>query len=214
MLQINHIKDLKIKECNIKLASVSQTASYALNKDEYVKLNEEFTKLAELYYEHVLENETPIRLLNFTGTMKDILFKNKKKYFCSFANNQTSISYKGDIYPCACFVGKQDYKLGNVNDKTYDAKRVAQYDNSLNVDNKEVCKSCFAKDFCGGGCSYEALITNGNIYEPFEQGCDLIRHTVALSMDLYTKLYKVDKHKLLKIILKSQADIDEFMKTA
>ncbi|MDW7675875.1 MAG: 4Fe-4S cluster-binding domain-containing protein, partial [Bacillota bacterium] len=46
--------------------------------------------------------------------MVSLLHNNKRKYFCGAGRGLVAVSISGDIYLCHRFVGKEEYKLGNV----------------------------------------------------------------------------------------------------
>lgn len=71
---------------------------------------------------------------------------------CGAGYEYVAVTPDGDIYPCHQFVGKEEFKQGNVLEETFDldiARRFA----GMNIYTREKCRDCWAKFYCSGGCS-------------------------------------------------------------
>jgi uncharacterized protein len=47
---------------------------------------------------------------------------------------------------------------------------------------------CWARYICGGGCHSHAITFNGNILEPYNRECVLMRHRIELGAYLHANL--------------------------
>ncbi len=108
---------------------------------------------------------------------------------CGAGCEYFSVTPTGDIYPCHQFVGNEDFKVGNVYDSTYDDILQDKFFEA-NVENKEECKSCWAKYYCSGGCHANAFNQNGDIYVPYKLGCEMQRK--RLENAIYFEYMKSD----------------------
>jgi uncharacterized protein len=75
----------------------------------------------------------------------------------------------GDVYPCHRFAGLEDARLGHLGD--YRAGEINDYHRAV-VENLPVCRSCWARYFCGGGCVYDNLARSGDMHKPDPLFCE------------------------------------------
>ena len=95
-----------------------------------------------------------------------------------------AVTPTGDIYPCHQFVGEEDFLLGNVDDGIVN-KDLQDHFHKADVFHKEACGDCWAKYFCSGGCHANAYHNNGDIYEPFDIGCQMERKRLECALSVY-----------------------------
>ena len=92
----------------------------------------------------------------------------RSKALCSIGTN-LRITPEGHVYPCQCFVGGQDYWLGNVRKKTLEGivqgPRLQQIktDCYQRIERIEQCRECVWRHFCGAGCMGNAYHTQGTV---------------------------------------------------
>ena len=59
---------------------------------------------------------------------------------------------------------------------------------TLSVDDKEDCKSCWARYLCGGGCHHTCALYYGSIKKAPKNYCDFYKKIIELSLYIYWKL--------------------------
>ena len=87
-------------------------------------------------------------------------------------NEYVAVTPQGDIYPCHQFVGEEQWKMGNLNDGTFDQDMKLRFARA-NVYSKENCKNCWAKFYCSGGCNANNYQYEGDILRSHKVGCEL-----------------------------------------
>ncbi len=93
---------------------------------------------------------------------------------CGAGHEYFAVAENGDLYPCHQFVGRENYRLGNIfSGVDAKAKPLTKYFRESHVLNKPKCRDCWAKFFCSGGCHANADLFHGNIREPYEVGCEI-----------------------------------------
>jgi uncharacterized protein len=119
--------------------------------------------------------------------------KSKRYFFCGVGRGIVGISIDGDIYPCHRFVGNDNYKIGNVKKDT-----ALEYKSILNMGvNNNICNTCWARYFCGGGCVHEYTYSaNSEQNIPSEEGCNLIKKSIESAIFVFNSLSKEDKEFL------------------
>ncbi|MDD2497892.1 MAG: SPASM domain-containing protein, partial [Desulfitobacteriaceae bacterium] len=88
--------------------------------------------------------------------------------------------------PCHQFVGREDYKLGNLDSIELNEKLRKHFQNA-HIYNKPQCHKCWARFFCSGGCHANAEAENHDIYQPYQLGCKLQKIRLECAIWLQVK---------------------------
>lgn len=117
--------------------------------------------------------------------LKAISEKTTKTFPCSAGRGSVAVDSKGDIYLCHRLVGEKNFLSGSVTKSTYNSKWTEIIEKEISVDNKKICKKCWARYLCGGGCYginyefHEDISVTPKIY------CKLKKHTLKLALCVY-----------------------------
>jgi uncharacterized protein len=99
-------------------------------------------------------------------------------------------------------VGLEDYRMGDLDngiDLTLQKKIL-----DLAVDNRPVCRECWARYLCGGGCWKHAVDLNGCLEVPDNDfSCEIIRHEIECAMAVNSELKVGDEEILSDLYEKS-----------
>jgi uncharacterized protein len=103
---------------------------------------------------------------------------------CGAGSEYLAITPEGDIYPCHQFVGEKQFLLGNVMIGELDDGRRQPFhrDPALEL---QKCRDCWAKMYCGGGCTANAWHKNGDFNKPYDMECEMERRRVECAAYLY-----------------------------
>ena len=102
---------------------------------------------------------------------------------CGAGCEYVAITPEGDIYPCHQFVGREEYKLGNVHKAGFNMEVSDQFA-GLNIYTRKECGDCWAKFYCTGGCSASNLTVNGDIKTPNHIACEMERKRLECAIAL------------------------------
>ncbi len=130
---------------------------------------------------------------NLYGALLYLLNDTKKRFFCGAGRNMTAVTPSGDIYLCHRFVGLADYKIGNIDRLELD---LTDFDQSP-VETNDVCRGCFARYYCGGGCKHDHLSSGGSIHRPEERMCLIKRRELELATTIVSRLSLADRNWLV-----------------
>lgn len=123
------------------------------------------------------------------GPMISAFIRHRKhRVFCGAGRRRIAITVNGDIYPCASFIGREGFLMGNV---FYDKLTSAPYPENQ-LDQQPKCRSCFARYACGGSCYYENLGFNSSIHDPAEDRCRIHRRRAEESAYITAELTAED----------------------
>lgn len=93
---------------------------------------------------------------------------------CGSGTEYMAVTPWGDLYPCHQFVGDEPYRIGTVFDGVKKQDLVNDF-KECNCYSRPQCKDCWAKLYCSGGCTANALHASGDIRGTVPFSCDLFR---------------------------------------
>lgn len=98
---------------------------------------------------------------------------------CAGYGNQIVFGPDGSFGPCQIFLDAGKYIAGNVNNNPPDPRThpIFREWNNRTALTMKGCENCSGITLCGGGCAYNAYVTNGSIWQKDERMC---KHTKIL----------------------------------
>ena len=123
-----------------------------------------------------------------------LLHNSKRHHACGAGRGLVGISVSGDVYLCHRFVGKEEYKLGNVFEDNLFRE---EYQKSPAAEN-DVCSACFARYYCAGGCRHDNVSSCGSMTAPSEDMCRLRCREFELAASIVSSLEPKDLSFLLE----------------
>lgn len=167
---------LHMVEEGFRLVSVEPVVAepeqdYAIRLQDVGVLEEEYEKLARAWLKHRRAGD-PFEFFHFNISLDRGPCLPKRLSGCGAGHEYLAVSPEGGLYPCHQFVGKREFKVGHVDTGIVNPSLGEQF-RAAHVLNKEVCRSCWARFYCSGGCHANAFNYNGDITIPYEVGCCL-----------------------------------------
>ncbi len=152
---------------------------YAIREEDLEQILKEYEALAKAYME--INKSEKFVFFHFMVDMEEGPCMAKRSVGCGAGSEYISITPEGHIYPCHQFTGDDSFIIGNleegiVNDELRESFRKAD------IHSKEVCKSCWAKYYCSGGCHANAYYSNETIHKPYEIGCEMQKKRTELGI--------------------------------
>lgn len=112
-----------------------------------------------------------------------LLHHSKHRYNCGAGIGFAAVSCEGDIYLCHRFVGMSDYKIGSIFSEAPINQPFYRPTESI-----PACASCFARYYCAGGCKYDNAATNGSVFMPASDMCDIKRSEFMSAASVVARL--------------------------
>ena len=103
---------------------------------------------------------------------------------CGCGNDYVAITPNGDIFACHQMVGHDKFKMGNLNEGTFDERIKKKFLNT-SIYHKEKCRKCWARFYCSGGCSVKNYTHNHDIMKPFDVACEMQKKKIECAISLY-----------------------------
>lgn len=184
-------EELGFRNIYMKPVNAEPHVTYALNRATLPAFERGYTELID--YLVSLEPERKLAALlslNRDDYFMRFFYRVKERahevYRCGAGKSGMFVDTNGKLYACAHFMGKPGWHIGTLEEGVEERHRRQFLE--MRVDDREPCRSCWARYLCGGGCYYQAVLANGDISKPDEAKCDLIRHLAELSVRLLTHL--------------------------
>ncbi len=164
---VTDISDLQITE--EMLPRIEQ--EYETLADEYIKREEEGKGFLFFHFNVDLEGGPCLQ---------------KRVSACGAGNEYFSVVPNGDIYPCHQFAGDKDFIMGNVLDGKLNGEIRKKFAESCLFTRKK-CGDCFAKFICSGGCNANNYHYNGDIDEPYEMTCAMMKKRIECALHILAR---------------------------
>ncbi|MEA4925087.1 MAG: thioether cross-link-forming SCIFF peptide maturase [Syntrophomonadaceae bacterium] len=118
----------------------------------------------------------------------------KRQSGCGAGVEYLVVTPEGDLYPCHQFVGEKQYLMGNIYGTQLN-RGISRRFIQNRLGDKDECRRCWTRNFCGGGCHANAYYTNGDISRPARVSCAMHRKRIegAIYLEMCKKLDKIIK---------------------
>ena len=172
----------------------SEQNEYALRTEDIEKVNNEYERFAKEYLE-IRKKDKRFKFFHYMIDLSGGPCAIKRISGCGAGLEYLAITPNGDIFPCHQFVGKDEFKMGNILEENikFPEGIVSEFRNN-NVTTKDDCKVCWAKFYCSGGCHANAYNFNGDIKKPYKDGCEMQKKRIecAIMVEAMLKLEEIE----------------------
>ena len=188
------IEDLKAKgsrQCKAERVRLHDDDPLALVEEDFDQYLEDVQRLAEHYISYIEKGEKPLDY-RLTSKILQLLTQKRRDFFCPAGDRMFGVSSNGELYPCALHVGRPNSILGDI-DAGPDPARVAAFRQKYSAEGQDICRSCWNKTLCGGGCS--AMVDRFG-----HEKCDSLKAESEAALMVYQHFARTDPIKLLTLI--------------
>lgn len=192
-LDENYIENSLKKEGFVNVGSAFATE--LLSDEDYLRIYKHYTDDFE-YIKDLVRNEKYQEIkekhIRYWGYLFLIHKSVMSQFNCGTGRNMYAVDINGDLYPCQRFVGKQEYKLGDIYNGASGRK---DFLDKIEVNSKfrKKCSKCWIKNLCLGKCPYTALVATGKVYEQSDIVCTLEKALYENAICFYSQLSEKEK---------------------
>lgn len=175
-----HLHEAGFDQISVEPAMCSADKPYALTEEDLPKIFKEYERLAA----RLLEQDRAGKHFNFFHFMIDINqgpCAIKRLRGCGCGNEYICVTPDGDIYPCHQFVGLEQFKMGNLEDGSFNMEMKNMFA-STHIYNKPQCRDCWAKFYCSGGCNANNYLYQGDIFKSHTLSCEMEKKRVECAI--------------------------------
>jgi len=162
--------------------------------DDYkISIKKEHIPILRIEYERIAEEclKNDVKFFHFELPFEEGACLPRLARGCGAGVEYMAVTPNGEIYPCHQFVGYTQFRLGEINKETIDQGLIERFIQLNNIDSKPICKECWARYLCGGGCLANNFNINQNIEEPYRVGCEIQKLRLEYALWLRAKRMEV-----------------------
>ncbi|MGB9886049.1 MAG: thioether cross-link-forming SCIFF peptide maturase [Moorellales bacterium] len=179
---VAHLLELGFRRLSLEPVVASPHQEYALRLDDLPLLVAEYDRVVDLCLE-AQQAGSPLEFFHFQLDLEPGLCLPKRLRGCGAGHQYLAVTPSGELYPCHQFVGQREFCLGDLGRGIVNRELQARLA-GLNVLNKRLCRSCWARYFCGGGCHAANWLYGGDLEQPYPLGCELVRKRLECAIYL------------------------------
>ena len=161
---------------------VTDIPDLQITNEHLPRIKEEYENLCDAYLERLASGQG-FNFFHFNIDLEGGPCLSKRVSACGAGNEYFSVTPNGDLYPCHQFAGDKNVRMGSVFDGIESPEIREQFKNSC-VFTRKKCENCFAKFICSGGCSANNYHFNGDIDEPYQTTCEMMKKRVECAMHI------------------------------
>lgn len=170
------------KEISIEPVVLEEGNSLALREEDLPVIFEQYDKLTEEMLKRRKEGNS-FKFYHFAIDLNGGPCVYKRISGCGAGHEYVAVTPEGDLYPCHQFVGNDEFKIGTV-DTGITRKDLVDVFKGGNIYTKPKCMECWARFYCSGGCQANNHSFSGDIHEPYELGCRMMKKRVECAIAL------------------------------
>jgi uncharacterized protein len=192
-----HLLNLGFGSVHLEPA-IGGASGLRITPEDTALIKEQNEELAHFLVKSVRNN----RFFNYANLVRYIrqtrVVRDRQAHYCGAGRTYFALSQEGDFYPCHRFVGMDAYRMGSLAEGMDLSLQRRILD--LTVDNRPVCRECWARYLCGGGCWKHAVDAHEDLATPDETvSCELIRHIIECALAVNSELSVSDKDILSQL---------------
>ena len=181
-----HMAELGFHKISVEPVVASPEESYALREEDLPPIFAEYERLAAELVSRAKRGRE-IDFYHFNLDLDGGPCLPKRLSGCGAGGAYLAVTPEGDLYPCHQFVGRPEYRLGDVGLGVIRSDLRAMF-RRAHVYNKEGCAECWARFYCSGGCHASAQAFNGDLGKPYKLACKIMQK--RLECALYYQVLK------------------------
>ncbi len=170
-------------QISVEPVVASADKPYAITEKELPRIFLEYERLMERMLEYEEKTGKRIHFFHFMIDLDGGPCVIKRLRGCGCGNEYVAITPDGDIYPCHQFVGEAAYKMGNVDEGTFDSAMKADFSRA-HIYQKPDCRECWARFYCSGGCNANNYQYAGDIRKAYRISCEIEKKRVECAIAL------------------------------
>ena len=177
---VMHLYEAGFDEISVEPVIESPEEAYAITEEDLDQIYAEYDKLVDRIGA-IRKNGKHINFFHFMIDLDQGPCVIKRLRGCGSGNEYVSITPDGDIYPCHQFVGHDEYKMGNIEEGTFNNDIKKEFA-GCHVYSKPACQECWARFYCSGGCMANSYHFEGTLHDAYDIGCEMERKRVECAI--------------------------------
>ena len=170
---------------------VTDIPDLQIREEHLPTIEKEYENLCDEYLKRYAEGKG-FNFFHFNVDLEGGPCLSKRVSACGAGNEYFSVVPSGELYPCHQFAGNKDFLMGDVHQGITRPELREKFASSCLFTRKK-CEKCFAKFICSGGCSANNYNFNGDIDEPYEMTCAMMKKRIECGMHVLAEKKLLEK---------------------
>jgi uncharacterized protein len=172
--------------------SAARGAGLALSAADLPAYRADLAAIARDLASEAAHGQPKTRLYTLNTVIWNHMRKIRKLRNCGAGGTLLNVASDGKLYPCYRLLGHESACFGHV--ASLDAAHLKDLRKQWfeyiapDVDNRPVCRQCWARYLCGGGCYADSLQFGDSHTAPFDDHCPFIKAEIEEALRLYHTL--------------------------
>lgn len=180
---VRALTELGFEQISIEPVVLPPDNPLSINESNVDKALAEYETLSDFVLQRRNDGK-PFNFFHFAIDLDHAPCLGKRALGCGAGVEYVAVAPNGEIYPCHQFVGNKAFLMGNVLDGNAVNEDIRNDFSNCNIFTKDKCNNCWAKYFCSGGCAANAYNLNGNIMNPPDISCTLLKKRTELAIGM------------------------------
>lgn len=171
------------KEISIEPVVLPDDHELSLREEDLPEIFSQYDKLTEEMIKREKEGNS-FKFYHFNVDLNGGPCIYKRISGCGAGHEYVAITPDGDIFPCHQFVGDDSFKMGNIFTEEDINQELASTFRKAHIYNKPLCRECWARFYCSGGCQANNYNFNGDMHIPYKIGCEMQKKRIECAIAL------------------------------
>lgn len=191
---------LGVRHFHVIKVGAQEGRDVALRETELADFRSDLEAICEAMKADLRAGLVPVNYQPITKVVRRLMMPEPITRFCGVAGSYLGVASNGQIYPCFRHLGLEEYRFGDVWTGVDDAKRRDFLGReAADVDSRPVCRDCWARYLCGGGCYADSVVYGPDKQEPQTTHCPFWRTEIEIAIRFYDQLRQEDPAFCLKL---------------
>lgn len=177
-----HLASLGFDQISVEPVICDPSLPFAIRESDLPDIFREYDRLAQIMLQRRKEGHC-FHFFHFMIDLEQGPCAIKRLRGCGCGNEYAAVDPQGSVYPCHQFVGKPEWKMGDVLTGEYDRRMKDRFARST-VYAKAECRNCWAKFYCSGGCNANNQQYTGDVLTPYPLTCELEKKRLECALML------------------------------
>ncbi len=171
------------KEISVEPVVLPDEHELSLREEDLPEIFSQYDKLTEEMIKREKEGNS-FKFYHFNIDLNGGPCIYKRISGCGAGHEYVAITPDGDIFPCHQFVGDDSFKMGNIFTDEEINQDLSSTFRKAHIYNKPLCRECWARFYCSGGCQANNYNFNGDIHIPYKVGCEMQKKRIECAIAL------------------------------
>lgn len=196
----NWAKHLGLRHYHVIKVGAYAENNLNLRETELREFRDDLQPICDDLFAELEAGRVPIDYQPITKIVRRLMIPEPITRFCGVAGTYLGVASNGKVYPCFRHLGLKLYELGDVsNGVDDDRRRNFLGREATDVDTRPVCRECWARYLCGGGCYADSVVYGPDKRKPQVQHCPFWRAEIDQAIRFFRRLVDTDPSYCLRL---------------